>query len=159
VSSLADIDADPVIDDGRVYAVGQGGRMVSVDLLSGQRLWEQDFASLATPWVAGEWVFVVTDDAKLVCISRENGKIRWISQLANFKNQKKHKGLITWTGPVLAGNRLVLTNSEGQIVFASPQTGEIGRTIDTKASFSLPPVVADDTLYLIDDKGEITAWR
>src|SRR3546814_12961384 len=26
VSSLADIDADPVIDQGRVYAVGQGGR-------------------------------------------------------------------------------------------------------------------------------------
>ena len=41
VSSLADIDASPVIDGGRVYAVGEGGRMVSLDLATGQRLWEQ----------------------------------------------------------------------------------------------------------------------
>jgi len=35
VSSLSDIDADPVIDNGRVFAVGQGGRMVSLDLATG----------------------------------------------------------------------------------------------------------------------------
>ena len=38
-----DIDADPVIDDGVVYAVGQGGRMVALDLFSGQRIWELNF--------------------------------------------------------------------------------------------------------------------
>ena len=32
VGSLSDIDADPVIDQGRVYAVGQGGRMVALEL-------------------------------------------------------------------------------------------------------------------------------
>ena len=53
VSSLADIDADPVIDQGQVYAVGQGGRMVALEIVTGQRLWEQDFAGLSTPWVAG----------------------------------------------------------------------------------------------------------
>jgi len=37
VSSLSDIDADPVIDDGRVYAVGQGGRMVAMEMVTGQR--------------------------------------------------------------------------------------------------------------------------
>jgi outer membrane protein assembly factor BamB len=159
VSSLADIDADPVIDEGRVYAVGQGGRMVALEIVTGRRLWEEDFAGLATPWVAGEWVFVVTDDAKLVCIARGTGKIRWISQLPHFKNEKKHKGLITWKGPVLAGNRLVLVNSRGQIDFVSPQTGKIERTIETKSSFSLSPVVANDTLYLLDQDGQILAYR
>ena len=36
-SSLSDIDADPVIDNGRVFAIGQGGRMVAVELITGQR--------------------------------------------------------------------------------------------------------------------------
>ncbi|MES2987161.1 MAG: PQQ-binding-like beta-propeller repeat protein, partial [Pseudomonadota bacterium] len=44
VSSLSDIDAEPVIDQGRVYAVGQGGRMVAIDVASGQRMWEQNIA-------------------------------------------------------------------------------------------------------------------
>ena len=34
VASLSDIDADAVIDNGAVYAVGQGGRMVALDLFS-----------------------------------------------------------------------------------------------------------------------------
>ena len=70
VSSLSDIDADPVIDSGQVIAIGQGGRMVALELTTGQRQWELNIAGIATPWVAGDWVFVVTDDAKLLCIYR-----------------------------------------------------------------------------------------
>ena len=76
VTSLSDIDAAPVVDSGRVYAVGQGGRMVSLELISGQRQWELNIAGISTPWVAGEWVYVVTDDAKLIAVARSNGKIR-----------------------------------------------------------------------------------
>ncbi len=159
VSSLADIDAAPVIDQGRVYAVGQGGRMVALELSTGQRLWEQNLAGISTPWIAGEWLFVVTDDARLVCLSRSNGKIRWISQLRHYRNEKKRSGAITWFGPVLAGNRLWLTNSRGQIVAASPADGAIGATIETGDAFALPPIVAASTLYTVDEKGRVAAYR
>src|SRR5437868_5968017 len=46
VSSLSDIDADPVIDNGQVIAVGQGGRMVSLDLITGELEWELHLAGL-----------------------------------------------------------------------------------------------------------------
>jgi len=160
VSSLADIDADPVIEDGRVYAVGEGGRMVALQLDTGQRVWEQNFAGISTPWVAGEWLFVVTDDARIVCLAKSTGKARWIAELQRFKNQKKKKGgQVTWFGPVLAGNRLILTNSLGQIAFVSPTDGSVQSTIETKTPFSLPPVVANSTLYTIDQKGRISAYR
>jgi outer membrane protein assembly factor BamB len=159
VSSLSDIDAAPVIDGGRVYAVGQGGRMVALELSTGQRLWEQNFAGISTPWIAGEWLFVVTDDARLVCLSRSNGKARWIAQLPRFQNEKKRSNAITWFGPILAGNRLVLTNSRGEINFVSPTDGKVSSTIETKTSFSLPPIVANSTLYTLDEKGKVTAYR
>ena len=169
VSSLADIDADPVIDRGIVYAVGQGGRMIALEIVSGQRLWEQNFAGISTPWVAGEWVFIVTDDARLVCLARATGKVRWISQLRHYKSEKlkkdgtikdsKKSNPVTWYGPVLAGNRLVLTNSLGQIASASVDTGKLGTVIDAKAPFTLPPVVANSTLYVLDQKGRVTAYR
>ncbi|WP_426255867.1 PQQ-binding-like beta-propeller repeat protein [Sphingomonas sp. DC2300-3] len=160
VSSLSDIDADPVIDNGRIFAVGQGGRMVSLDLATGQRLWEQNFAGISTPWIAGDWLFVVTDTGRLVCLARSNGKARWIAQLQRFKNTKKQKGpQVIWFGPVLAGNRLILTNSLGQIVFTSPTDGSIVNTIDTKDSFALPPVVANGTLYTVGQSGKVTAFK
>ena len=159
VSSLADIDADPVIDRGLVFAVGQGGRTVALEIVSGTRIWEQNFAGISTPWVAGEWLFFVTDDARLVCLARATGKVRWIQQLRHYRNEKGHKNPITWFGPILAGNRLVLTNSRGEITSASPETGEVGTVIDASKSFSLPPVVANSTLYVLDQKGRISAWR
>ena len=76
VTQLSDIDADPVIDAGRVFAVGQGGRMVAIELITGQRVWEINVAGISTPWVAGDWIFVVTDQAQLLALSRTNGHIR-----------------------------------------------------------------------------------
>lgn len=159
VSSLADIDAEPVIDQGRVYAVGQGGRMAAIELASGQRLWEQNIAGISTPWIAGEWLFVVTDDARLVAIARGTGKVRWISQLRGFRNTEKKKNAITWVGPVLAGNRLWLSNSQGELVSVSPVDGSVGATIEGKEAVSLSPVVAGGVLYTLSDKGVITAYR
>ncbi len=159
VSSLADIDADPVIADGRAYAVGQGGRMVALEISTGQRLWEQNLAGTSTPWLAGEWLFVITDDARLICLSRANGKVRWISQLRGYKNVKKKSGAYVWFGPVLAGDKLWLTNTRGEIVGISPTDGKVATTIRQGAELSLPQVVANSTLYVLDQKGHITAYR
>lgn len=159
VSSLADIDAEPVIDQNRVYAVGQGGRTVALELTTGRRLWEQNIAGISTPWISGEWLYVLAEDAKLYCLARSNGKVRWISDLGAFRNVKKRKGPIIWTGPILAGGRLIAVNSRGQIATVSPTTGEKLETIKGSGPFSLSPVVANNTLYLIDSSGRITAYR
>ena len=159
VGSLADIDAEPVIDQGRVYAVGQGGRMVALELSTGQRLWEQNIAGISTPWVAGEWLFVVSDDARLLCIARGSGRIRWVSQLPAFRKPKNKRGPIAWVGPVLAGDRLWLANSEGEIVAANPTDGAVALTTEGRGPYSLPPVVANNMLFLLSDDGRLTAYR
>jgi outer membrane protein assembly factor BamB len=159
VTQLSDIDADPVIDSGRVYAVGQGGRMVAIELITGQRIWEINVAGISTPWVAGDWVFVVTDDARLLALSRTTGGIRWMTQLTRYRDAKDKKGRIDWVGPILAGDRLVLANSAGQIVYVSPYDGAVRGTQDTRMPVSLQPIVANSTLYLLHDNGQLTAWR
>ena len=159
VTQLSDIDADPVIDGGRVYAVGQGGRMVAIELITGQRVWEINVAGIATPWVAGDWIFVVTDDAQLLALSRTTGGIRWMTQLTRYRDVKDKKGRIDWVGPILAGDRLVLANSVGQIVYVSPTDGRVQTTQQTGMSVSLQPIVANNTLYVLHDNGQLTAWK
>jgi outer membrane protein assembly factor BamB len=159
VSTLSDIDADPVVDRGQVIAIGQGGRMVALELISGQRLWELNVAGISTPWVAGDWVFAVTDDAKVIAVSRATGKIRWISQLQAFRNEKRRSGPIGYAGPVLAGNRLILTRTPGQLIFLDARTGRQMGGTTIGAATSLPPVVANSTLYVLDDAGRLHAFR
>ena len=159
VSSLSDVDADPVIDNGQVFAVGQGGRMVALDLITGQRLWEINIAGIDTPWIAGDWLFVITDDAKLLCIARSNGHIRWINQLPQFVKPKAKKGEIEYSGPVLAGNRLIVTASNGALIFVDPTTGHFQGQTSIGTGVSLPPVVANSTLYIMDDRAQLHAFR
>ena len=159
VSSLSDIDADPVIDSGQVFAIGAGGRMVALDITSGQRMWELTVAGISTPWVAGDWVFVVTSDAKLMCIYRQNGHVRWINQLPQFEKPKSKKGDIDYSGPVLAGNHLFLTASNGQVIEFDPTTGNYVTQFDAGARISLPPVVAGSTLYIYDDQARLHAYK
>ena len=159
VHALSDIDADPVIDQGRVYAIGSGGRMVAMELNTGQRLWELNVAGTATPWVAGDWVYVMTEQAQLLAIARVSGRIRFMSQLQRWRDPDDRRGTITWHGPILAGGRLVMVNTLGQIVFASPTDGSVQQTIETRVPISIAPVVAGNTLYVLDDRGRLTAYR
>jgi outer membrane protein assembly factor BamB len=159
VGVLTDIDADPIIDRGRVYALGQGGRMAAYELVTGQRIWELNLAGISTPAVAGEWIFTLTDDARLLCIARTSGKVRWMTQLARYKNEKKKKNPVFWTGPVLAGDRLWFANSEGQLWSAAAGEGQPSLHSDLGSAITLAPVVAGSTLYVLDDSGKISAFR
>ncbi len=159
VSSLSDIDADAVIDNGQVFAIGQGGRMVALELNTGQRMWELNIASISTPWVAGDWVFVVTDDAKLIAVARTSGKVRWINQLPRFEREKSKRGQITYLGPILAGGRLVLVGSNGTLINFDPATGNFQSQTSVGVPIALSPVVANATLYVLDDRGRLHAFR
>ena len=159
VSTLTDIDADPVIDRGRVFALGKGGRMASYELVSGQRIWEINIAGISTPVTSGEWVFVMTVEARLLCVARSTGKIRWISKLQRYKNEKKKKKPISWYGPVLAGGRLVITNSHGAVWSVAPDEGTATEILDVGNDVSLAPIVANNILYILDDSGRISAFR
>ena len=96
---------------------------------------------------------------KLLCVARSSGKIRWISKLQRYTNEEKKKGPISWQGPVLAGGRLIAVNSRGAMWSVSPADGTATALVDLESDVSLAPVVANNMLYVLDDKGRISAFR
>jgi outer membrane protein assembly factor BamB len=159
LSALNDIAGSPVIDRGLVYAVSHAGQLAAVDIRSGQRVWSLPVASLQMPWVAGDYIFLVSVDAELVCVSRTEGAIMWVSQLRRYLKEKKRRGRIAWAGPVLAGDHLILVSSRGDIVKASPTDGKIVETKRIGKGFVVPPIVADDTIFVLGMKGDVQALR
>ena len=93
LSELNAIVGRPVIDGDRVFAVSHGGRMVSIDMRTGERIWTADIGSIETPWVLGDFIFVVTLDGQVVCLSSAQGRVRWVSQLPAFEDPMIAKGV------------------------------------------------------------------
>src|SRR6185312_9455108 len=46
-----------------------------------ERLWTRNVTSTQMPWSAGDAVFVVDVNGKLMALARGDGKVRWITQL------------------------------------------------------------------------------
>jgi len=159
IAGLADIRGRPVIDRGRVFAVSHSGRMACIDLRTGDRVWEQQIGSSHGPWVAGDYVFVLASDNQAVCLTRSDGKVRWSRQLPRYGDEKKRSDPIFWAGPVLGGNRLIVISSTGDAWSLSPGSGDsIGQQRVSAAGF-LGPVIADNTLYLLTDDANLSAYR
>lgn len=159
ITDLSAIRGMPVVKDGRVYAASLGGVLLANDLRSGRRLWELEFASGETPWVAGEWLFAVSAGAELAAINRSDGSVAWIRRLDRFENPERERGPITWCGPVLAGGRLFLGNTSGRALLLDPATGETTGTLSLPGALTLAPIVAGGTMYMVTDSGTLLALR
>lgn len=159
LATLNDIDGNPVIYGDRVYVGNHSGRLAAIDLRSGERIWENNIGTLYTPWIAGDYMYVLDTEGEVVCISVRDGRVRWITQLERFEKRKKRKDLIRWAGPVLAGDRLFVSSSHGYMLTLSPYTGEILSGRDFGDSLLLPPVIANNTMYILTEDGDLEAYR
>lgn len=159
VSSLAHIRGRPVIDGGRVFVVGHGGRMTAIDLRTGARVWEQPIGGTQAPWIAGRFVYVVSTSAKLICLSRRDGGVRWVRELPRYEDPEDREDAIRWAGPVLAGGRLLVAGTQGELLAVSPYSGEILGRMDIASPITISPAVADRTVYLLTEDAELIAFR
>jgi len=159
LTELSGIRALPVIDRGRVYAIGGGGLLVCLDLRSGRRLWEREVGGIQTPWLVGDWMFVQTADQTLAAIGREDGRVRWVTDLPRYDDPEKRRDPLFWTGPVMAGSKLILAGSNGEAMSVDPVTGRPIGKIALKDAAAVAPVAAAGTLLLTTDDGSLQAFR
>lgn len=160
LTELDDIAGRPVVDRDMVFAISHSGVMAAIQLGTGDRLWTRDLASIQTPWVAGDFVYVLTTQAQLLCLTRKEGRVKWLHQLPRWTDQEDTTSdPIVWSGPVLVSNRLIMVSSDGYAESISPYTGEMLGRMEIPSSAYIAPVVANDTLYILTNDAELVALR
>lgn len=160
LSEIDDIAGRPVVDRELVFAVSHSGVMAAIQLDSGDRQWSRDVGSIQTPWVAGDYVYVVTLESQLLCLTRKEGKVKWIHQLPRWKDpEDTSSDPIVWSGPVLVSDRLLVVSSDGYAQSLSPYTGELLGRIEIPDQAYIAPVVANDTVYILTNDAGLVALR
>ena len=160
IGALSGIVGDPVIDGDRVLVAGASGEMAAFDLERGDRIWSADVTTTQTPWVAGDFIYVLSERNELVCLLRQGGRVRWVSPLGELADpEDKTSARVRWAGPVLVRDRLLVASSLSEVASVSPYTGELLGKAPLAGPVSLPPVVAEGTVYFLTDGGELLAYR
>ena len=150
----------PVIVDGTAYAISTGSVLVAIDMRSGRRLWERGISGQNTPLVIGDWIFLVSMDEQVACLDRLSGHVRWITQLRQYENSIKQKGGVVWTGPILAGGKLVCISSLPQngVVIIDPAMGHILSLHTLPDIVTVTPIVVDGLMLLLNNSGGLMAY-
>jgi len=159
LSAINDIAGRPVIDGGAAYAASHSGLLAAIDLRSGQRIWARSFASTQTPWLGGDVLYAVSVDGELAAFDRRTGNVFWVQQLRRYRDEGERKGRVAWTGPIMIGGRLVLANSEGDVVAVSPANGQTLASTDVGQPVFIPPIAANDQIYIVTDEARLVVLR
>ena len=90
---------------------------------------------------------------------RDDGKLRWLTDLPRYDDPEKRRDPLFWTGPILAGGRLVLAGSNSTALSVNPANGKIIGRQDLRGAAAVTPVAAAGTLFILTDDGSLQAFR
>lgn len=147
-ASINDITASPIIVDGIAYVTSHTGNLSAFNISNGFRIWERPIASGTTPFVSDRFLFVTGDDGRLFAINRFNGQIKWSKTLP-----KKERNF--YSGPVIAGDKLLIVSSKGKLLQIDPKTGKGIKQIDIPDGVYTPISVFNGKVYLYSNDADL----
>ncbi len=159
IESISDIKALPVLGNGFVIAMSFGGKLVAIDERSGARIWQRDIGGSQTPYVSGSHVYVLSSENQLIALNLSNGAIAWINELQRFEDKKNRDDPISWSAPIMASGAIILAGSHGYLAKINAVSGKVIQMIKTKKNVQIPPIIANETLYLLSENGNLIAYR
>ena len=145
---LVDIDADPIVSDGVVYAATVQGPVAALDLYTGRLLWQRDMSSHAGV-AAGRLLYVTDDESRIWALDRGSGEWRWRQD--GLERRKA-------TRPVEFGEYVVVADFEGYAHWLSIDDGRfVARVRPGSGAVTAPPAAAEAAVYVLDVNGKLTA--
>ena len=148
---LADIDAAVRVAGDEVYAIGYQGRIAMIARDSGQIWWTRDLSSYRDVGMDDDQLYVASSDGDVVALRRRDGGVVW------QQTGLKRRGL---GAPVVHGGAVVVGDFDGYLHWLDRDTGRfVARERPGSTRFATAPIVIGERLFVIDDAGEIAAFR
>jgi outer membrane protein assembly factor BamB len=148
---LVDIDSAVAVSGHDVYAVGFQGKIAMLALDTGQVWWSHDTSSYRGLILDDETLYVSDADGQIVALKARTGAEVWRQPVL------LHRGL---SALGLMDDSLVVGDFQGYIHWIDKASGALAARVRSgKVRVSNPPVVAGNMVVVINDRGQITAYR
>jgi outer membrane protein assembly factor BamB len=148
---LNDIDAAVKVAGDDVFVAGYQGRAAMLALDSGQLWWTRDLSSYRGVDVDDDQMYVSLSTGELVAMRRRTGAEVWRNDSLKFR------GL---SAPAVVGDYVVVADLDGYVHWFDRVTGTIGGRAKAGGDrVTNAPLSVNDMLYVINDRGEISALR
>jgi len=160
INNIQHIYAPVVVDKSNVFASSHAGSLVSYNINSGRRIWEQPILTLQAPIVTDSHLFVLDNQQRVICLKKSSGQIKWVRQLKiSEEDFSVSEAPIYWYGPLLMSNHLAVFGSNGTVIMLEPNTGDTKQTVLLDYQIAMAPIVVKDKCYIVTPKNDIIAYE
>jgi outer membrane protein assembly factor BamB len=148
---LVDIDSAVDVSGQDVYAVSFQGRIAMLALDTGQVWWSHDASSYRGLGLDDGALYMASADGDVVAMQKRTGVEMW------RQNALAHRRLST---VVASDDALVAADFQGYVHWFDKTTGALAARVKTgKVRISTPPIVAGNMVLVVNDAGNISAFR
>ena len=104
---------------------------------------------------------MVNDIGELVRLDGDDGTPIWRVELPGFaeSRERRQKTRFAHYGPIIAGGRVIIASGDGLIRQFDPTSGALVGTIEVPGGAASNPIVANGTLYVVSQRGQLLAFR
>lgn len=148
---LADIDGDPLVVGGGVFAATYQGEVAAIERRSGRVAWRTEMSVYGGLAADPQGIYVADDEGRVHGIDPRSGDIRWTQEAL------MHRHL---SDVVALQETVVVGDFEGYLHWLDAEDGSLlARTRVGGDPITRGLVAEDDTLYVLGDDGDLAALR
>jgi len=147
----------PATDGRRVYTFSNDGVFGAFDIITGNPIWKHDLGINKQFWIAGKYIYAISNNKQLVSINIETGYIRWVSDLKYLVEVEKEVDTF-FSAPVVADDKVIVASSNGKLLFFDMSNGNKIDDIEIDKDVYLNPVIANGDMFIMSNRGNITKY-
>lgn len=149
IERMIDIDADPKLFQGQLFAATYQGRVAKLSPSSGRTSWSHKLSSYTGMDTDGSNLYISDAQGNVWSFSNDKGKVNW------RQNVLKARGV---SGPAVLGKYIVVGDAQGYLHWLDNRDGRIVARESLSGGVSASPVVKDGTLYVQTNSGNLYAY-
>ncbi len=169
---LVDIDSQPIIFGGTLYAGSYNGNLMAMELRSGEALWSRELSAYHDMAIDNQTLLITHDNGYVSSVNRNNGALIW-TQKALFLRET--------TAPTAFNDHIVVGDFGGYLHMLDKSDGVLIGQMNINADVEIAdcyqsqeecrfhnhyeygvasaPLVVDDTLFVQTGNGHLIAYK
>jgi len=148
---IIDLDADPIVSNGVIYAAAFQGNITAINESDGNIIWRRKISLYAGLDVEGENIYLTDATGQVWSLHIKNGASLWRQAALQRRSL---------TAPVVFKTFVVVADFEGYLHFLDQTDGDLlARVQGDSDGIQVAPVVKGNILISLGQSGELTAFR
>ena len=146
VDSLIDIDADPILQDNRVYLATYQGFTGAFSIEQGDFIWHKPASVYKNIAISGDALYFSDANDVVWAYDKSTGQVKW--QQVNLKA----RGI---TEPVIFDNRIIIGDKLGFLHILSTKTGALIGRLELKSAIDIAPTARGHHIEVLTRDGRL----